>query len=192
MSLPAVTAEAPKRFNWKRLFIIAAGTAATLIAIYIAAVEYLSSPKAWDRKSITAEYAGRTVQKFGPASDPSLDCSYNYRIHNSDKTNYTLSQPPFGQLQGKLQDGKEPIVLKDATWPPGLTIPAKQTVNVTFTFSYRLADFNVTETQLEDEKKLAEFLDRRLENAHSLAFVDYGAKYEIDLPFRPRLDANKK
>jgi hypothetical protein len=184
MSLSAVTPEAPNRFKWKRLLIIAAGTAATLVAIGIAAMEYLSSPKPWDRKSITAEYGGLTVQKFGPASDPSLDCSYNYRIHNSSKYDYTLSQPPIGQLKGKLQDGKELTVLKDATWPPGITIPAKQAINVKFTLSYRLADFNVTESQLDDDKKLAEFVDSRLKNVHSLAFVDYGAKYEIDLPFR--------
>lgn len=191
MSLPAVTPEAPKGFKWKRLFVVAAGIAATLIAIYIAALEYLSSPKAWDRKSITAEYAGLTVQKFGPDSDPSLDCSFNYRVHNSNKYDYTLSQPPIGQLKGKLQDGKELTVLKDATWPPGITIPARQTINVAFTLSYRLADFNVTEAQLGDDKKLAEFVDSRLKNVQSLAFVDHGGRYEIDLPFHPRPGTNQ-
>ena len=192
MSFSAVTPAVPKGFNWKRLFIIAAATAATLVAIYIAAVEYLSSPKPWDRKSITAEYAGLTVQRFGPGSDASLDCSYNYRIHNSDKHNYTLSQPPIGQLVAKSQDGKELTVLKDATWPPGLILPAKQTVNVTFTFSYRLADFNVTEAQLNDDKKLAEFIDSRLKNVRSLAFVDYGDSIEIGLPFRAEPGPDKK
>jgi hypothetical protein len=192
MSLPAVTPEAPKGFNWKRLFIIAAATAATLVAIYIAAVEYLSSPKAWDRKSITAEYEGLTIQRFGPSSDASMDCSYNYRIHNSNKYSYTLSQPPIGQLMAKPQDGKEPTVLKDATWPPGITVPAKQTVSATFTFSYRLADFNVTEAQLNDDKKLAEFIDSRLKSVRSLAFVDYGYSIEIDLPFRAGSGSNKK
>lgn len=192
MSLPAVTPEAPKGFNWKRLFIIAAATAATLVAIYIATVEYLSSPKAWDRKSITAEYAGLTIQRFGPPSDASLDCSYNYRIHNSSKYDYTLSQPPIGQLMAKSQGGKDLTVLKDATWPPGTAIHAKQTVSVAFTFSYRLADFNVTEAELGDDKKLAEFVDQRLKNVRALAFIDSGSRYEIDLPFRPGLDANKK
>lgn len=83
-------------------------------------------------------------------------------------------------------------MLKDATWPPGITLPAKQTVNVAFTFSYRLADFNVTEAQLNDDKKLAEFIDSRFKNVRSLAFVDYGNSIEIDLPFRPQLDANRK
>ena len=192
MRLPAVTPDAPRAFNWKRLFIIAAGIAATLVAIYIAAAEYLSSPKPWDRKSITAEYAGITIQRFGPASDASMDCSYNYRIHNSDKYDYTLSQPPIGQLVAKSQDGKELTVLKDATWPPGITIPAKQTINVTFTFSYRLADFNVTEAQLDDDKKVAEFVDSRLKNVRSLAFVDYGDRYEIELPFRRRPATNNQ
>jgi hypothetical protein len=196
MDLPAVAPAPPvKDFNRKRLFIIAAGfgmgTAVTLAIIYIAATDYLSGPRPWSKKAITAQYAGLTIQRFGPASDPSMDCIYKYKIHNSDKYDYTLSQPPIGQLMAKPKNGKDLTVLKDATWNPGITIPANHTVNITFTMSYRLAEFNITEAELNDEKKLAEFINGRLNNASSLMFFDYGGRYEIELPLFPGPDSDK-
>jgi hypothetical protein len=180
MDVPAV-APPRKDIRRKRLFIIAAGLAVTLAIIYIAAVEYLSSPTPWNKKAITAQYSGLTIQKFGPASDTRIDVIYQYRIHNSGKHDYTLSQPPIGQLMTNPNDGKDRSVLKDATWPPGITVPANQTINIAFTVSYQLANFNAIAADLEDEKKLAEFVDSRL-NASSLVFIDYGARYEIALP----------
>jgi hypothetical protein len=95
------------------------------------------------------------------------------------------------KLMAKPKNAKDLSVLKNATWAPGITIPANQTVDITFTLPYRLADFNATAADLDDEKKLAEFVDSRL-NASSLMFIDYGARYEIDLPLFPGLGSSKK
>jgi hypothetical protein len=194
MDLPAIASDG-EHLNRKRLFIIAAGfgagAAVTLAIIAIAAANYLSGPTPWNKKAITAQYAALTIQRFGPASDPSMDVIYKYRIHNSNKYDYTLSQPPIGRLMAKPKDGKDLSVLKDATWDPGITIPANHTVDITFTLPYRLADFNTTAADLDDEKKLAEFLDNRLK-ASSLVFIDYGARYEIGLPLPPKPGSDKK
>lgn len=196
MDLPAV-APVPnsKDFNSKRLFIIAAGfgagAAVTLAIIVFVAMSYLSGPSPWNKKAITAQYAGLTIQRFGPASDPSMDVIYKYRIHNSSKYDCTLSQPPIGRLMARPKDGKDLSVLNGATWEPGITIPANETLDITFTTSYRLADFNTTAAELDDEKKLAEFVDARL-NASSLVFIDYGARYEIELPLLIGAGSDKK
>jgi len=190
MDLPAIASAPDKDRKRKRLFIIAAGVVVTLAAMLIAAVEYLSSPTPWNKKAITAQYAGLTIQRFGPASDPSMDVIYKYRIHNSNKYDYALSQPPIGRLMAKLKGGKDLSVLKDATWDPAIMIPANKTVDITITLPYRLADFNTSAADLDDEKKLAEFADSRL-NASSLVFIDYGHRYEIDLPILPGSGSDK-
>jgi hypothetical protein len=192
MDLPAVApASSGKYLTRKPFFIIAAGVVVILAIIGIAAINHLSSPTPWNKKAVAAQYAGLTIQRFGPASDPSMDVIYKYRFHNSGKYNYTLSQPPVGQLMAKPKNAKDLSVLKNATWAPGITIPANQTVDITFTLPYRLADFNATAADLDDEKKLAEFVDSRL-NASSLMFIYYGARYEIDLPLFPGLGSSKK
>ena len=190
MDLPAIAPAPDKDRKRKRLFIIAAGVVVTLAAMLIAAVEYLSSPAPWNKKAITAQYAGLTIQRFGPASDASIDVIYKYQIHNSSKYDYTLSQPPIGRLMARPKDHNDLSALKDATWAPGITIPANKTVDITFTFPYRLADFNTTAADLDDEKKLAQFVETRL-NASSLVFIDNGARYEIDLPLLPGSGSDK-
>ena len=200
MSTPAVSPEAVKKeFSWKRLFVKAtgfgAGFALMLAILAGMGIWYWNRPKPprpFDTKILTAKYSLLTIQRRGVGENATLNCSYQYGITNAGKFDYIFPQPATGQLLARSKETSALTLLSNASWDQGTVIPSKQTINITFNLSYRLADYNTKDEELEDEKKLRAFAKRRFDEVPSMVFFDYGNRYEIDLPPLPVINSDLK
>jgi hypothetical protein len=102
-------------------------------------------------------------------------------MKNNTAKDYRVS-PESGALMVVNVDNGGLDKVDDATWGKDVIIPAGQTVNVTFDIPYNLSDFNETASDLDDEKKLFAFADKRMQRLKDLKFFDYSERYEIDCP----------
>lgn len=181
--------EPPKKeFSWKPLFIKAAGFGAgcALLVFVLGSglLWYSTRPKAWNSRAITAKFGELTIQRTGLGSAADLNAFFVYGIHNALPVDYDLPEQGNAELMGKGKENQNLSILKNASWD-AIRIPSNQTVNVKFTLTWHLADYNTTAEQLDDEKKLIEFAEKRLKEAYSMEFFDYSKRYEITLPELP-------
>jgi len=185
MSSPATAPEVPKKeFSWKRLFIKAAGFGAgfRLAVCFVLGgfLWYSARPKPqkpWNEKTITATFAELTV---GVVQEE-LRVQFTYALHNSLDRDYLLPSIPSGELMTKSENSSDLTPAKSAAWDT-VTIPAKQTVRVTFTISFPLPEYNTNAMTLESIDKLSEFMGKRMKEVNSLEFYDYVGRYRILMP----------
>jgi hypothetical protein len=104
MSTPPVAAEAPKQFNWKRLFIKAAGFGAgfALMLAVLAGVGLWywnrpKPPKPWDTQAITAEYIKADVE-----GDKNT-LVFSYTLQNNTDLDYRVEDASAITLGAKLK-----------------------------------------------------------------------------------------
>ena len=176
--------------NWKKILLKAAGFGggfAVFGAIILGTITWwVSRPTSWKTNAVTAKYSTLTARQTNDV----VQMDFVYSLTNHTKNDYSL--PPFvaGSLMRRLPESDSVEKLDDVTWDYDVKIPPKQTVDIKFTVSYKLSDFNMTADEIngpgtngeEVPPKFVEFINRRMKEANGLRFYDYSSKYQIDMP----------
>jgi hypothetical protein len=178
-------------FKWKKAFVKAAGfgVGVTLALAMVAGVLlwYTSRPTPWTSGVITAKYSVLEASRVGD----DVHVMFRYALTNNSRNDYSVPSPPSAELMRKASDGTGYVPLH-ASWE-SQTIPPGRAINVDFTVSYALADYNTTATEIDKtDKALVDFLERRLAEYDGLLLIDHVRRYQIDLPKWPPPTGEKK
>lgn len=171
----------PLIFKWKKAFIRAAGFGAGVtLALAMGAgvlVWYTSRPAPWTNGVIAAKYSVLEASRVGD----DLHVMFRYALTNNSRNDYSVPSPPSAELMRKASDGTGYVPLH-ASWE-SQTIPPGQTINVDFTVSYALADYNTTAAEIDKtDRALIAFLEKRLAEYDGLLLIDHVHRYQIDFP----------
>ncbi len=171
--------------KWKRLLLVGAGFGAgfaLLGAVLFGLVAWWSSRPAKTRPwNTTALQASDTEVRFSSGTDEAfiiLAC----RVKNNSGDDYSIPQKPDGRLMVVTEDNGVLEERPEAFWSNDVTIPAGTTVNVPFTFPFKLVNYDLTAAQSSNMTIMGKWVDERLSHIRGLKFYDSAHKYELDCP----------
>ena len=183
MSMPAVSPEAPKKeFNWKRLFVAAAGVSAGIIVglgvlagFIIWYMNRAEQPRQWNSKAITATFG---KLEFGNVGKQNAAGIFSYVLENNTDFDYRVPDNLITMQHSSTSNSLDKV---NAMIEDKIFIPSHQRVAMTLVVQFNSKD-ELKAADLNDEKRLAEFATRQVKDIDHLALFDESMRYEIDLP----------
>jgi hypothetical protein len=176
---------------WKKIQLrdvgFGAGFALALIVSIGVAQWWSSRPKQWSLTAITAKPAELVFREQGEE----LHLQFRYALTNNTRTDYVLALPVAAALMRKVPEDSSLAKLNSARWEDNVRIPSRQTVSVMFEVIFSLSDYNSAATRLQGYTSagdaspppaLMSFVASRLKEMDGMAFLDYNARYRIELP----------
>jgi len=146
-----------------------------------------SRPKQWSLTAITATPAELVFREQGEE----LHLQFRYALTNNTRTDYVLALPVAAALMRKVPEDSSLAKLNYARWEDNVRIPSRQTVSVMFEVSYNFSDYDTSAAELhgytppdnsDPPPALMSFVGSRLKEMDGMAFLDYNARYRIELP----------
>lgn len=172
----------PGPTNWQIILLRSAGVGggfAIVAALLLGGIIWWSNrPKPWSESAVTA----KPTELYTRQVDEEVRVEFHYAFTNHTNTEYTLPSPDSGALMRHVPNASSVEKLDGATWDTTIRIPPRQSVAIVFSVPYRLAEFSITNEELDTNDKLTEFLSRRLRDVNGMTFFDYAAKYRIEMP----------
>ena len=176
---------------WKKIPLrdvgFGAGFAIALIVSIGISQWWSSRPKQWSLTAITATPAELVFREQGEE----LHLQFRYALTNNTRTDYVLALPVAAALMRKVPEDSSLAKLDFARWEDNVRIPSRQTVSVLFEVIYNFSAYNTSATKLHgytsaDDSNpppaLMSFVASRLKEMDGMAFLDYNARYRVELP----------
>ncbi len=185
------TLQVNKLAVWKKMQLrdvgFGAGFAVALTVSIVAGQWWSSRPKQWSLTAITATPAELVFREQGEE----LHLQFRYALTNNTRTDYVLALPVAAALMRKVPEDSSLAKLNYARWEDNVRIPSGQTVSVVFEVSYNFSDYDTSAARLhgypsadnsDPPPALMSFVTSRLKEMNGMAFLDYNARYRVELP----------
>jgi hypothetical protein len=160
-----------------------AGLAITLLLIFGVYSWFKNRPRAWDNKSITANYDGVDTE-----GDKNTLVFY-YTLQNNTDFDYSIDDVAKITLLVKLERQKSLSGGKNDSFLKGdfpLFLPAKQRlrfgIHLGYPYEKKGKDNPSREEQVQYRKEVASYVKNELSNVDGFVLFDEAKRYQVDFP----------